>query len=589
MQAAEGRLVLGVNLSHDMACAAVRDGRVEVAVAEERLNRVKYCTGLTEYGRIVPWRGIRYCCSALGCDPREVDLWVVNSCRAGARRQLQDQLVGIEPSRVVDLGHPGHHLAHAHSAFDCSPFASAAVLVLDTNGGFVEAQGRLLRKEHYACYAGGPDGLREVFKDWVEPGEVSVGELYCLYSAALQLTPQPHGAYGNDCALSAGGKLMGLAAWDRERAALPALLRVEERRLGIALADVLGRLRELGRVDGERPPPEIGQLFGFQLRHHVRLERRRGSLRRAEHLRLAGEAQRLLEEAVLALARRAQRETGLTDLCLAGGCFLNVVASTRILEETPFRRVFVQPAAGDAGNAIGAAMWGYRRLGGRQRPYLAQPYSTYLGRAYSADEVQAAAQQRLSGLGLCWQELPDEAQRARALAGRLARGELLAVFRGRSEFGPRALGHRSFLAAPWPARVRERLNRVKGREWYRPVAPVLPREELARFFDAPYDESPFMTLAARARTEARERAPAVCHVDGSARPQTVSAGQEPFLHRLLLEFGAATGLPLLVNTSLNLRGQPLVETPDEAAALFLADERVDALLLEDLLVARSRT
>lgn len=587
MDAADGRLVLGVNLSHDMACAAVRDGRVEVAVAEERLNRVKYCTGLTEYGRIVPWRSLRYCCRELGRDPREVDLFVVNSCRANARPQLQEQLVGIDPARVVDLGHPGHHLAHAHSAFDCSPFESAAVLVLDTNGGFVEERGRLLRKEHYACYVGGPDGLREAFKDWVLPGEVSVGELYCLYSAALQLTPQPNGAYGRDCALSAGGKLMGLAAWDRERPPLPALLRVEERRLSIRLAAVLERLRELGRVNGERPAA-VDELFGFQLRHHVALERRRDSLRRPEHLRLAGEAQRLLEEAVLALARRAQRETGLTDLCLAGGSFLNVVASTRILEETPFRRVFVQPAAGDAGNAIGAAMWGYRQLGGRRRPYLEQPYSSYLGRAYSAEDVRGAVERRLAGLGLQLQELPDEAGRARALAERLARGQVLAVCRGRSEFGPRALGHRSFLAAPWPARARERLNRIKGREWYRPVAPVLPREELARFFEAPWDESPFMTLAARARAETRARAPAVCHVDGSARPQTVTAQQEPFLHRLLLDFGAATGVPVLVNTSLNLRAQPLVETPDEAAAVFLADERIDALLLENLLVSRGR-
>jgi len=583
-------VVLGVNLSHDLACAAVVAGEVRVAIAEERLTRIKYCTGLTELGKIIPFRSIRACCDFLGIQPSDVDLWVVNSCRESALEQLRTQLLGIPAERVTDLGHPGHHLAHACSAYYCSSFADAAVIVLDTNGAFVETdspRGRVLeKKEHYATFHGEGGELRPLVVDHVLPGEVSLGELYCIYSAALQLTPLP-GPYGFDCPLSAGGKLMGLAAHGEAADPPTQLLRWDGDHLSIGLERLVEHLRARGHV-ARRPLADLDRAFGFELAELVQLKRRRRSLRQPEYLALAAEAQALLEQGVLEIARRARAATGSEDVCLAGGNMLNVVACTKILEQTGFTRAFVQPAAGDAGNAIGAALHGYRQLGGRRQPYLERPYSTLLGRSYGPADVTGAIERPGGDGRFTVRELPGRDERIAALLQRLQGDEIVALFQGRAEFGPRALGNRSFLASPRRRSMLKRMNRLKGREWYRPLAPIVPEEDFPRFFDAPYDRSPFMTFAAGCRPITRRRAPAICHVDGTARPQTVSRTEHPLLHGLLVAFGERTGVPILVNTSFNLGGEPIVETPQDAVRSFLRDEAVTALLMEDRLLEKAR-
>jgi carbamoyltransferase len=600
---ADEAVVLGVNLSHDMACAAVVAGEVRFAIAEERLTRIKYCTGLTELGKIIPFRSIHACCEALGVEPGDVDLWVANSCRRSALEQLRSQLLGIPADRVTDLGHPGHHLAHAYSAFYCSSFPEAAVIVLDTNGSFIERTaggGRVLeKKEHYGIFHGEGDALRPLVIDHVHPGEVSLGELYCIYSAALQLTPRP-GPYGHDCPLSAGGKLMGLAAHGEPATPPEGLLRWDGDHLSIELERLVEHLRALGHV-ARRPLEDLRGVFGFELAGLVDLERRRRSLKHREYLTLAAEAQALLEQGVLEMARRAHEATGSKNVCLAGGNMLNVVACTKILEQTGFTRAFVQPAAGDAGNAIGAALYGYReRLGGRRRPYLAQPYSTLLGRSYRPAEVARAVELAGERTPCCQggvffggdgrftvRELPGRDDRIAALLPRLIDDEIVALFQGRSEFGPRALGNRSFLASPLRRSMLRRMNRLKGREWYRPLAPVVLEEELGRFFGAPFSSAPFMTFAADCLPITRKRAPAICHVDGTARPQTVTRAEHPLLHGLIRAFAARTDVPILVNTSFNLGGEPIVETPEDAVRSFLRDEAVTALLLEDRLLEKT--
>jgi carbamoyltransferase len=582
---ANEEVVLGINLSHDMSCAAVVGGEVKVAIAEERLNRVKHCTGLTQFGKIIPYRSIRYCCEWLGIEPADVNLFVANSCRANALEELRAQLIGIPEKRVRDVSHPGHHLAHAYSAFYCSGFDESAVLVTDTNGAFVESPaGGLEKKEHFTSYHGTNDGLRVVQSEDVFPGEVSIGELHCIYSAVLQLTPMD-GPYGFDCPLSAGGKLMGLAAYDRNRTPAPQLWQPDESRLSIRLERVIDRLRDLGFV-AQEDPAGLGRIFGFQLSHALTFRRRRASLKARRYTALAGEAQRLLEEAILSMARRAHDLTGSRRLCLAGGTLLNVIACTRLLEETPFEQVFVQPAANDAGNAIGAALYGYRELlGGRERPYLRKPYSTFLGRDYPADQTAAAIQRRAGRLTS--RNLPTIDEKVEALVSLLAMGEIIGVFQGGSEFGPRALGHRSFIASPAKKSMREKMNRLKKREWYRPVAPVVPKSELARYFAAPFTESPYMTLSSTCRPLTRRLAPAVVHVDGTARPQTVTPEQNPLLHRLLVRFGERAGIPILINTSLNVAGEPIVETPDDALNTFEWAEDVSHFLVGDFLLEKT--
>lgn len=588
---ADSAVILGVNLSHDTACAAIVAGEVKVAVAEERLVRVKHCTGVTPFGRMIPFRSIRYVCDAIGVRPADVDLFVVNSCRRNAIDHLRDQLIGIDRDRVIDVPHPGHHLSHAYSAFYCSDFEEAAVIVVDTNGSFIERAGEspdaliLERKEHYSTYHATEGGVRVLDADFVGPGEVSLGELYCIYSAALQLTPR-EGPYGFDDPLSAGGKLMGLASYDLGRAPASELATLDDAtgHLAIPLERVIDHFERRGFVDARSGSLE--RIFGFEMRTAVELVRRGDrSLEEDRYLSLAGEAQRELERALLAIARRVHASTGSKNLCLAGGTMLNVTACTRILEETPFERVFIQPAANDSGNAIGAGLWAYReRLGGRRRPYLAKPYDTCLGRTYSPTDVSAAieAWSKKSAGRFSVRHLPSLDEKASALLPYIEGDRVTAIFEGPSEFGPRALGHRSFIASPKRALMRERMNELKHREWYRPVAPAVLEEDFSTYFEAPFASVPFMTLSARCRPVTEARAPAVRHVDGSARPQTVTKDRSPLLHRLLTQMKEdARELPILINTSLNVDKEPIVETPEHAIKTLLEAPLLDAIMIGD--------
>ncbi|MBI4817795.1 MAG: hypothetical protein HY791_16155 [Deltaproteobacteria bacterium] len=585
------KTILGVNLSHDTAVAAVREGEVLVAIAEERLNRVKHCTGVTQFGKVIPYRSIRYCCEHLGISPNEVDLFVTNSCRSNALEQLRMQLIGIPEDRVRDVPHPGHHAAHAYSTLYCSPFDEAAVLILDTNGSFIERPGsieahsRLEKKEHYTCFHGDGSGMTVALSDFVFPGEVSLGELYCIYSAALQLSPR-QGPYGFDDPLSAGGKLMGLAAHGK-RPTIDRLWSYAESHMSISLDALVDRLGDLGFVE-QADRSTFDRAFGFNFATMVELKRRQDSLREQRYLDLAAEAQSLLETATIEIARRLHAVTKSKNLCVAGGNMLNVTACTRILEETPFERIFVQPAANDAGVAIGAALYGYREvLGGRARPYLEREYSTCLGHTYSNAEVRQAIDGP-RGSAFLRRHVPSIDDKVRALMPLLASDQIVAVFDGGSEFGPRALGHRSLLASPKNPGMKDKMNELKRREWYRPVAPVVLESAFPELFTAPFSSAPYMTLAARCRPIVKELAPAIEHVDQTSRPQTVTLERNPLLHALLVAAREAIGVPMLINTSFNIDGEPIVETPLDAVATLDRAPLLDALLIGDWLLEKPK-
>jgi len=299
---------------------------------------------------------------------------------------------------------------------------------------------------------------------------------------------------------------------------------------------------------------------------------------------IAYAAQEIFVEAIVAAARETHRQYPSPTLCFGGGCALNTLANTRIMEATPFEEVFVFPAAGDNGLAVGAAFYGAHSLLGQPRRTASPGWrsrAVYTGRDYSAAEIEAAME-RAPVAGSKPADLAEEA--ARALAG----GQTVAICRGRSEIGPRALGNRSLLALPASARMRDHVNlNIKQRESFRPLAPVVPLEHLATYFEGISSESPYMLLVARVRPEAREALAAVTHVDGTARVQTVRGEDNPFLHRLLELVGEATDTPVLLNTSLNLRGKPIVETPSDALNVFLRCP-IDALILGDW-IARKYT
>jgi carbamoyltransferase len=279
--------------------------------------------------------------------------------------------------------------------------------------------------------------------------------------------------------------------------------------------------------------------------------------------------QKRLEEIELGLACWLHERTGENALSVAGGVALNCVANSRLFEEGPFEDVWVQPAAGDAGTALGAACFVARRLGDRVEPMT----SAALGRGWSEGEIRKA----LRDAAIDFERPPDV---ARAAAAVLAADGIVGWFQGRSEFGPRALGHRSLLAHPGRAENLDRLNAVKGREQFRPVAPMVPLERAKDVFEGGPIPSPY-----RVRDEWRESIPAVVHVDGTSRAQTVDATDEPLVHAMLTEFERTTGLPVVVNTSFNTAGRPMVDDPRDALECF-GSAPIDALAIGPFLVRR---
>ncbi|HEX6678227.1 MAG TPA: carbamoyltransferase C-terminal domain-containing protein [Actinomycetes bacterium] len=539
--------VLGVNaVFHDPAAALVVDGEVVAAAEEERFTRRKHGKPPVPFATWeLPERSARWCLEAVGLVPDELDAVAYSYDPAlapapgadvtadgweGLRTLyaqraplfLRTALPGLDPACVRFVP---HHVAHAASAHLAAPWPSSSVLVLD---------GRGERASHLAGRA--VDGELEVLAAQELPH--SLGLLYEEVTAHLGFRRS-----------SDEYKVMALAAYGE-----PAFLR---------------ELREAVRTDGRGgftvAPVELGLMAK---------PRRPGEDWGSEHADLAASVQVRLQEVLLELARWLHGQTGDRDLTMAGGVALNCVANSYLAEHGPFERIWVQPAAGDAGTALGAAMHAATALGDRVAPMP----GAALGRGWSDQELEA---------WLAAAHLPYErpADLAAATAQAIADDAVVAWFQGRSEYGPRALGHRSLLANATRAENLERLNDVKGREQFRPVAPMVLAERAAAVFEGPLP-SPYMLFTQRVRPEWRERIPAVVHVDGSTRIQTVDRGDEPLMARVLDEVEARTGVPVVVNTSLNTAGRPMVDDPRDALECF-GSSPVDALALGPFLVRRS--
>jgi carbamoyltransferase len=332
----------------------------------------------------------------------------------------------------------------------------------------------------------------------------------------------------------------------------------------------LDRFRELVRVDGGVFVTEPVPWRDFAPRGAGD-----GSLDPA-HADLASSVQARVEEVILDLARWLHAHTGERVVTLAGGVALNCVANSRLYESGPFDDVWVQPAAGDAGTALGAALHTAHALGDRVQPMR----TAALGRSWTDAQLEAWLQQAA---------VPYERPRdiADEIAQVLTSDGIVAWFQGRSEFGPRALGHRSLLAHPGRVENLERMNDVKGREQFRPVAPMVLLERAKDIFDGGPVPSPFMLFTHRVRSEWLDRIPAVVHVDGTARIQSIARDEEPLVHRMISAFETRTGLPVVVNTSLNTAGRPMVDDPRDALECF-GSAPVDALALGPFLVRRER-
>jgi carbamoyltransferase len=473
------------------------------------------------------------------------------------RGRLPPEVFGGPGDRFVDsaagLEPDGHHLNHAASTFYASGYPSAAVLVVDGQG----PAGDHLSTTTIWDACGTSIELVDDLNPGVHPfAEQSAGH---FYTAVTALAGFP--------GLFREGSTMALAAYGRPSAFLDLFHEYVHSRPdgGYAMNPLLTR-SILGHTLGPRlfgwPPPGADSVALWRRLDDLRRAAPHSPWPTADDMDIAYAGQAILEEVMLGLARRARETTGRRRLCLAGGAGLNCVANEKLRRSGLYEQVFVVPAPGDDGQALGKLYLAAAAAGLRCPPLT----TSYLGPRYTEREMARAVHEHRGDFSDA--RRLDERELLRECAVALSQGDLVGWFQGGSEWGPRALGHRSILADPRPADTRDRLNRVKGREWFRPVAPLVTAEAVADFFETD-EPSPFMAFAVAVRPDQTGAIPAAVHVDGTARVQTVSAEQNGLLHRLLVEFGRGSGVPILVNTSFNGSDEPIVETPGDAVRAFL--------------------
>jgi carbamoyltransferase len=537
--------VLGINaIFHDPAAALIVDGHVVAAAEEERFSRRKHGKRPVPFAAWeLPELSAAWCLKMAGLRPDDLDAVAYSfdpglsrdSAELGlddpsdhlrvdyARRApqfLAAALPGLDPERVRFVP---HHVAHAASA-GLSVEEDSAVLVLDGRGEVASHLAGAYR-----------DGRLETYQ--TQPLPHSLGLLY------EDLTRHLGFLHSSD-----EYKVMALASYGKPR--------------------FLKLLRELVR------PTDDGGFTVDRIDWDALAKARPADGEMTEaHADLAASVQTRLEEVLLALARWTyQASGGLRTLTMAGGTALNCVANARIAAEGPFERVWVQPAAGDSGTALGAAL--------ALTDERVSPFTTAaLGRGWSDAELEG----ELRRAALPYTRPPSiAAEAARVLAG----NGIVAWYQGRSEYGPRALGHRSLLAHPGDAHTQTRMNDVKGREQFRPIAPMVRAERFGDIFEGVFP-SPYMLFVHNVKPQWRDRIPAVTHVDGTARVQTVDAENEPLVAEMLAAFEKLTGLPVVVNTSLNTAGRPMVDTPREAMELF-GSAPVDLLAIGPFAVHRAK-
>ncbi len=578
-------LIAGINAYHgDASAAALVDGRLVAAAEEERFCRVKHVAGF-------PGQALRYVLEAAGSSSKELkhlavarDPWarifrkawyaIRMPGSAGTRLKVQGRFMMIanDTAAALNVDASGiqvhrveHHKAHLASSFFVSPFEEAALFSVDGLGDFASTMWGVGR------------GNR------IEPlGAVAFPHsLGICYTALTQFLGFPK--YGDEY------KVMGLASYGE-----PEFLD-EFRRMVIAPdsgrmdfrldARYFRHFTEGIAMTWREGEPNSGTVYSDYLAERLGAPREPVEPIDDRHRNIASSMQKRLEEVVLDRLRSLQKATGLRKLCLAGGVAYNCVTNGKILENTGFDDVYIQSAAGDAGLAIGAAMYVWHQELGKPREFVME--HAYWGSEFSESSIRGvldAARGELEKQGCRVTKVEREDELCRLTAERIARGEVVGWFQGRMEWGPRALGNRSILADPRRPEMREILNvKIKRREIFRPFAPSIAEEATSEYFTQSYP-SPFMLMAYDVRPEKRAVIPATTHVDGTGRLQTVNERQNRLYYKLIKEFGRQTGVPVLLNTSFN-ENEPVVCKPEEALDCFLRT-KMDVLVLGPFFVTR---
>lgn len=574
-------LILGINAYHgDAAAALFADGVCVAGAAEERFSRAKHQAGF-------PSQAIEWCLRSAGASAEELDHVAVsrnpsahlyNKVLFAARRPLSGsgmlrarvsnaskifdvkaelgRSLGIDPGRLRARFHRvEHHRAHLASAFFCSPFEDAACLSVDGMGDFTSTMW-------------GSGQRNEISVDGAVGYPHSLGMYYTAFTQFLGLPK-----YGDEY------KLMGLAAYGQPRH----LGDVSEilsspRDLSFKLnLDYFRHHKEGVEMSWASGTPEVGRLWSERMSETFGPPREIGGEVSERDSDLAASVQARLEEVLLEMLRQLYERTKNPRLVLAGGVALNCVVNGRILEETPFEDVWIQPASTDDGTAIGAGLWVANQV--LDLPRVWKMNDVYLGPEFSDADYESA----LTSQGLWYTKLGDEEVSSR-VAARISQGAIVGWFQGRMEFGPRALGNRSILCDPRSPDMKDILNaRIKHREPFRPFAPSVLSDKTGEWFEHDYP-SPYMLMAYQVKAPKRALIPAVTHEDGTGRLQTVDSRTNPRFHSLISAFDDLTGVPMLLNTSFN-ENEPICCRPEEAVDCF-ARTRMDVLVLGNYVAER---
>ena len=579
--------ILGINAYHGNASAAlVCDGKLIAAVEEERFNRIKYAAGF-------PAEAIRYCLKEAGITLADIDHVAVPRnpyarlatklyyavrmpSFARERAKVMTKFTGIPEALAAAFETDAkkiparfhrveHHQAHLASSFFVSPFEDAALLSADGLGDFASSmwgvgRGNQMEIDDAIAF---PHSLGLYYTAVTQYlGFLKFGDEYKVMGLAAYGQPEQLDAFRDIVKFNPNGGEFGF-------------------RLGLDYFTHHRTGPEMSWAESDKTPV-LGKMFSDEM-----AKRLSGPARQPDepleqrHRNLAAALQARLEEVYLGMLRKLATKTGAKAVCLSGGVAFNCVANGKIFDETPFERVYVHPAAGDAGLAVGAAYYIWHQILRKPRSFVMG--HAYWGPGYTSEEIRATIESSevVRGDGYCVVELP-EPELLRRTAAIIAEGKILGWYQGRAEWGPRALGNRSIVADPRRPEMKEILNRrIKHREIFRPFAPSILAEKTGAWFEKSHP-SPFMTLAYAVRPEKRDKIPAPTHVDGTGRLQTVSREANPKYHALISEFERQTGVPVVLNTSFN-DNEPIVCRPQEALDCFLRT-RMDALVVGNYLI-----
>jgi carbamoyltransferase len=577
--------ILGINAYHgDVSTVLLEDGDVVAAVEEERFERIKHVAGF-------PSHAIQCCLDIAGIEGRDVDVAAIGrdpSANLGKKvrfavknppspKLVWDRLMnwnkilniktpladslGVPKSDLPELHRIEHHPAHLASAFFVSPFDEAAVCSIDAMGDFTSTS-----------MAIGTGNQMEILDRVHYPHSLGI-----LYTAITQHLGFPY--FGDEY------KVMGMAPYG-EKKYLDELCSLVQLRGdgGFELnLDYFRHWKERYDAETNFGVPSLGKLYTPELERLLGPERDPDEELTDRHLNIARSLQAIHEECVFHILRNLQEKTEESRLCLAGGCAMNSVANGKVRANTPFEEVYIQPAAGDNGIALGAAYYVWNEIEDQPRTFHMD--HVFWGPEYDAKDVPTlVSQEKEAARRYKWTRYDEVNDLCEKTAQLIADGNVIGWFRGRLEWGARALGNRSILADPRRADTRDRINnRVKYREEFRPFAPSILKEAVDEYFvDAAPD--PFMQQVYPVREEKRDEIPAVTHVDGTGRLQAVFEETNPVYYRLIEAFADVTGVPVVLNTSFN-ENEPIVNTPEEALNCFFRTD-MDAVVIEDTLVQR---